>query len=127
MYLIAGIILIIILLFFYQYIFNIYEVTYKVEPEHLYSDNKSEIIIQTIPLNAFGWKAPLRNAYADFEIREGKDLVEIVSEDNEKGMLVLKAKSSPGKAVVFVKPKLSLLPSSIEIEILPNYAGNANN
>jgi hypothetical protein len=123
-YLLAVIVLIIIILFVYQYLFSIYEVTYSVEPKILYADNKSETVIEVIPLNAWGWRAPLRNAPAKFEIKEGADLIEIIQQYNEKGMLILKAKSSSGKVIILVRPKTALLPTSIEIIIHPNFAQN---
>lgn len=121
-YLILFLIILAAALFCYNYIFNIYEVTYNLSSNSLFADNKSTVTISTIPLNAFGWKAPLRNAPTNFEIREGKYLVEIIFQNNKNGILTLKAKNKTGQIVVFVKSKYALLPSSFEIPIYPNTA-----
>ncbi len=106
----------------YQYVFSIYEVTYSVMPEKLYADNQSTVTIEVIPINSFGWKAPLRNAYARFDITEGGDLINIISEKQVEGSLTLQAKNKTGKVVVLIHSKYALLPSSIEITIYPNFA-----
>ena len=108
--------------FSYQYIFNIYEVTYRIRPERLFADNKSELIIDIVPLNSFGWRAPFRNSPFEFTITEGVELVEIVFIDKVKGIIKIKAKENPGKISITIKPKYSLFPSTIEIIIEPNIA-----
>ena len=121
-YIIIGAVIILTAIFFYLYVFNIYEITYSVNPSSLYSDNESIVIISAEPVNAFGWKIPFRNSYAEFNIKEGKDLVDVLLEDNRKGILKLKAKNKTGTVVVLIKSKYALLPSSIEIQIYPNAA-----
>ena len=118
-YIIAGILIILACIFSFLYIFNIYEVIYNVAPKSLYADSKSVVTVSSIPVNAFGWKTPFRTAPADFKIKEGNDLVEIISEDSKKGILILKAKNNPGKLVLYVKSRYALFPSSIEINIHP--------
>ena len=118
-YIIAGILIILAFIFSFLYIFNIYEVIYNVAPKLLYADSKSVVTVSSIPVNAFGWKTPFRTAPADFKIKEGNDLVEIISEDSKKGILILKAKNNPGKLVLYVKSRYALFPSSIEINIHP--------
>jgi hypothetical protein len=86
----------------------------------LYADNSSTIIIEAIPINSFGWKAPLRKSHAEFKFNEGKDLIDIISIDNDTGILKLKAKDKSGKISISIKSKFSLLPSTIEIIIEPN-------
>ena len=121
-YIIVGALVILAVIFSYLYVFNIYEITYSVNPSSLYSDNESVVTISAEPVNAFGWKIPFRNSYAEFNIKEGKDLVDVLLEDNRKGILKLKAKNKTGTVVVFIKSKYALLPSSIEIHIYPNAA-----
>jgi hypothetical protein len=118
-YIIAGIFLILILIFSFLYIFNIYEVNYTVKPQSLFADSESVVTISSIPINAFGRKAPFRKAPADFIIREGKELIDIIAEDSSKGILILKAKNKSGKIVVHAKSRYALLPSSFEINIYP--------
>ena len=117
-YIIAGIFIIVVLIFSFLYIFNIYEVTYTTKPQYLYADSSSTLMISSKPVNAFGRKAPFRNAPAYYEIKDGKGLADILSEDNEKGVLVLKAKNKPGKIVVNARSDYALFPSSLEINIL---------
>ena len=118
-YIIAGILIILAFIFSFLYIFNIYEVIYNVAPEPLYADSKSIVTVSSVPINAFGWKTPFRTAPADFKIKEGNDLVEIISEDSKEGILILKVKNKPGKIVINVKSRYALFPSSIEINIHP--------
>ncbi len=105
---------------FYQYFIRIYESTVKVNPPNLFADNQSTVTVSVIPLNGFGGEALFRKASAEFEITEGKSLVEIVSINNDEGRLIFKAKSETGKVVVKVKSKFSLLPMVVEIRIEPN-------
>jgi hypothetical protein len=119
-YLIFLIILFIIGFSVYHYIFSIYEVIYKITPDKLYADNSSTIVIEAIPLNSFGWKAPFRKSPSAFTLNEGKDLIDILSLDNHSGVLKLKAKDKSGKVSITIKSIYSLLPSTIEIIIEPN-------
>ena len=104
----------------YHYLFSIYEVTYKITPDKLYADNTSTLVIEAVPINSFGWKAPFRKPHTEFTFNEGKDLIEVVFRDNDNGTLKLRAKGKPGKISVTIKTKYSLLPSTIEIIIEPN-------
>jgi hypothetical protein len=104
----------------YHYIFSIYEVTYKITPDKLYADNNSTLIIEVVPINSFGWKAPFRKTFSEFTINEGKDLVEVIFQDNSNGILRIRAKEKPGKVSITIKSNYSLLPSTIEIIIEPN-------
>jgi hypothetical protein len=104
----------------YHYIFSIYEVTYKITPDKLYADNNSTLIIEAVPINSLGWKAPFRKTYSEFTFNEGKDLVEIIFQDNNNGILKLRAKEKSGKVSMTIKTKYSLLPSTLEIVIEPN-------
>ncbi|MFO7446937.1 MAG: hypothetical protein R6W90_11255 [Ignavibacteriaceae bacterium] len=122
-YIIVTILLAIIALLAYQYIFTIYEVTFSVEPKELFTDNQSTVTIAVVPLNAFGWEAPFRSSSAEFKITEGKNLIEVISVNNENGVLIIKAKSLPGKVVILIKSKNALLPSPVEIPVHPNIAG----
>ena len=121
-YLIVLIAAVILFLFGKMYVFNIYEVEYDVNPKGLYADNQSTLTIKTIPLNGFGWKAPLRSAPAEFEVREGAELIDIIKTDNENGIITIRAKDKPGKVSIYVKSKFSLLPTVFDIMIEPNAA-----
>jgi hypothetical protein len=119
-YLIILLLLAIAALLSFQYLFSIYEVDIRVTPPELYADNKSECIIEAVPLNSFGMKVPFRNSSAGIEIREGTDLVEIIEINEQKGFIRIRAGHKPGTVVIFIKPEKSLLPSPVEIRINPN-------
>lgn len=119
-YLILIIVILIAAFAAFHYIFSIYEVIYKLTPDKLFADNTSTIVIEAVPLNSFGWKAPFRKSYSSFTIIEGNDLVEIINLNKEYGILKLRAKDKAGKVSVTIKSKYSLLPSTIEIIIEPN-------
>jgi hypothetical protein len=119
-YFIIIILAALIILFGFQYLVSIYEVDFYFEPKELYADNISECIIQTIPLNSLGWKIPFRKASAEIEIREGRDLIEVMELDNANGLLRIRAKESTGTVIIFIKPEKALLPTPLEIRILPN-------
>lgn len=106
----------------WQYLFSIYEVTFRVFPTELSADFNSTVEIDAIPVNAFGFKAPLRNSPSEFEIIEGVQLVEVIKKDGDKGELILRAKGEPGKVVVKIRTKYSLWPALIEVPIRPNTA-----
>jgi hypothetical protein len=103
-----------------HYIFSIYEITYKVTPDKLYADNNSTLIIETVPINSFGGKAPFRKTFSEFTFNEGKDLVKVIFQDNSNGILRIRAKEKPGKVSITIKSNYSLIPSTIEIIIEPN-------
>jgi hypothetical protein len=104
----------------YQYLFKVYEAVAEVEPAELFADNQSTVEIIVIPLNSFGWKVPFRSSPSEFEIIEGKSLVEIKLMNREEGKMILSAKSETGKVVVRIKSRYSLLPMIVEIPIHPN-------
>lgn len=114
--------LLIITLFISQYVTNVYEVTFNISTYKLFADNSSQCIIETVPINGLGFKAPFRNSSTNFEIRIGKDLVEILKNDYENGVLIIQAKDKAGKVEIYCKSIHALLPSVFEIEILPNFA-----
>ncbi len=109
-------------LFAHQYIFSIYEVEYKISSRVLYLNSDANIELTAVPVNSFGMRAPFRKCYTNFSIVQGKELIEIVELDADKGTLVIRAKSEPGIVVIRAKSKFSLLPTEFEIRILPNVA-----
>lgn len=119
-YLILAFLLLIVGFSSYYYIFSIYEVTYKITPDKLYADNTSTLIIEVVPINSLGWRAPFRKPDAEFTFYEGKELIEVVFLNNLNGILKLRAKEKSGKVSVTIKSKYSLLPSTIEIIIEPS-------
>ena len=114
-------VLLIILFGIYNYLICIYEVIYKVNPEFLYADNKSEITITAIPLNGSGGKALFRKVEAGYLITAGSDLVKIVEKDTTEGILKLRAGNIPGQLEIIAESPYALLPSSITIMIYPDH------
>lgn len=114
--------IIIIGLLSYHYLINIYEVTYSVNPANLFADYKSTVKIETIPLNALGFRALFRHSESVFQITQGNQLVDVVHEDSCKGILILRSNGQAGKVVVSVKSVNSFLQSELIIYIYPDYA-----
>jgi hypothetical protein len=112
----------IIIVFICYYIFNIYETIIETEPKNLFADSRSVVNISISDVNALGFKVPFRKIFGSFEITEGKDLVDIIKENDKNGSLSLRAKNRTGKVVIYVKSKYSFLPSLVEINIYPNTA-----
>lgn len=106
--------------FSWHYLFSIYETRYEIMPEMLYADSESIAVIKSVPLNALGNRAPLRDGEAEYEIIEGYDLVEVVENDSEKGVLKLRALDKAGIVKIRAVSPNSLLPALIEIPVLPN-------
>ena len=104
----------------YNYLFSIYEVIYKVVPDALYADNKSEVTITAIPINGMGSRALFREVEAGYTIIEGADLVTVTEQNQSEGMLKIRAKDKPGIVKITAKSPYALLPSPINIKIYPN-------
>lgn len=113
----------IILLFLWQYVFSIYEVFYKIEPKDLYVTD-SVIKIESVPLNALGFRAPFRESPFNYEWESGSELVEVVEDNSDSGYLILKSTGTTGMVVLRVKSKYALLASIVEIRILANLTDN---
>ncbi len=120
-YIIIILILLIAAFAIHNYLISIYEVIYKIEPEALYADNKSEVTVTAVPLNGLGGRAWFRKAEASYTITEGNDLVQVIQNDGSKGMLVLRAKDKTGTVRITAKSPLALLPSPIVIDVYPNF------
>lgn len=106
----------------HNYILSVYETQILADKEQLFADGSSQLTIVAIPINALGFKAPFKSPDATFTIEEGADLVEVVKKDEHAGILILKAKFSPGKVVVRVKPRFALFPTKLEILVSKNVA-----
>lgn len=119
---IISIIILILGLSVYYFIFNIYEVTFSIKPRNLFADYKSTAVIKAIPVNALGYEVPFRSVRAKIEFEEGNDLVDVIRENERKGIFILRAKDKPGKVIVLIKSDKSLLPTSITIIIYSTYA-----
>ncbi len=118
----AIIILIILICAFaaYNYLLSIYEVIYKVTPGELFADNRSEVTISAVPLNALGRKALFRGIGTVYQITDGKELVDVLQNDEIHGILKLRAKDKTGVVRIIAKSPYALLPSPINVDIYPN-------
>ncbi len=116
------IIFILPILFFgiYNYLISIYEVIYQVTPDNLYADDKSEITIEAVPINAIGSRALFRQVEAAYTITDGAELVNIIEENLSGGTFKLKAKDKAGVIKITAKSRYALAPSPIIINIYPN-------
>ena len=97
--------------FTWFYLVNIYEVKILVNPKSLVANIDSKIEIKAIPLNSFGSKALFRKISVEYEILQGGDLVKIMK--NAEGSIVLQSLSKNGKVEILVTPEYGLFPSKI--------------
>jgi len=117
-----------ILLGGYHYLFHIYEIDYRLSAPNLYADYKSEVTIEVVPLNSLGFRAPFRDPKALFIIEEGKSLVQIIKQSENKSSLTLRSLGVSGTVIVRIKSAYAIFPSVIEIKILTSTASeNFNN
>lgn len=109
--------LILVSVFSYYFLYNIYGTEIQIDPDALYADVSSEVTLKVIPINALGTKAIFRNSSAMFEIIEGSELVEIIFVDELNGSLKLRSIGKSGKVGIKIKTPYSLLNEYFEIEI----------
>ncbi len=109
----------ILLLGGYFFLYNIYGTEVRRLPQNLFADHTSEMTIEVIPINALGKKAIFRNSSATFSIVEGSELIEVIENDESRGLLKIRSKGISGLVGIKIKSEHSLLPEFIEIEILP--------
>lgn len=110
-------IVVLIAFFFYNYIYSIYEIKYEVTSSILYIDSKSMTMIKAFGINALGYKITFRNISVNYEILEGKYLIEIINGESWKGELKIKALGEPGSVIIRAASEFSLLPTIIEIQL----------
>jgi len=109
---------ILLLLAGYFFLYNIYGVEIKKSTDNLYADFDSEMTIKIYPVNALGKKAWFRKTSAHFEIIEGFDLISILENNPDDGMLKIKANGRTGIVGIKIKSIHSLFPDYVEFEIL---------
>ena len=105
-------------LLLYNYVFSIYEVVVESEPKFLFTDQNSYMKIYLEPINAMGWKVPLRNVDGSFAIIEGEELVIIESIYESNGVIIVRSLGEPGKVSFSIKSSYSLFPIYFEFQIL---------
>ena len=118
-YLISVLIILIAAYGVWYFFFNIYEVKYKINFIKNLSGSERLYEAESIPLNLFGSKVPIRTLDFDFEIVEGKSLIEI-QEREKKCELYFTSSKSSGKIVLILKTKLSLFPQKMEFDLTDN-------
>jgi len=110
---------ILLLLAGYYFLYNIYGVEIKKSANNLYADFDSEITIKIYPINALGKKAWFRKTTASFEIVEGSDLISVIENNSDEGIIRIRANGKTGLVGIKIKSVHSLFPEYIEFEILP--------
>ena len=113
-----SIVLILIILFSYFFLFNIYGDEIRKSPSELFADPTSQMKIEVVPVNAFGWRALFRKSNSHFYIIEGNNLIEILSQDEKNGQMIIRSNGKPGKVGIKIKSEHSLLQNYIEFFIL---------
>lgn len=83
----------------------------------LFCDSKSTTIVKGYGINAIGFRITFRKIKVEYEILEGRELIEITEEDLSNGVLKIKAGNKCGLVVIRAKSEYSLLPAIIEIPI----------
>ncbi|GIK21976.1 MAG: hypothetical protein HND40_04135 [Ignavibacteriota bacterium] len=111
--------LLLLLLAGYYFLYNIYGVEIKKSANNLYADFDSEITIKIYPINALGKKAWFRKTSASFEIVEGSDLISVLENNSDEGIIRIRANGKTGLVGIKIKSVHSLFPEYIEFEILP--------
>lgn len=111
--------LMLLLLAGYYFLYNIYGVEIKKSANNLYADFDSEITIKIYPINALGKKAWFRKTSASFEIVEGSDLISVLENNSDEGIIRIRANGKTGLVGIKIKSVHSLFPEYIEFEILP--------
>lgn len=92
---------------------------YSVEPDKMFADNQSTLVIEAIPINALGWRTPFRIVNATYKITEGQELVTIIKTNFANGMIELKTNKKAGNVSIKAFSSKALLPSSIDFIIHP--------
>jgi hypothetical protein len=103
----------------HHFIFSIYEVNIVVYPEVVFADPSTEIKVIVKPINAMGLDVPFRTVKAKFNILDGDDLIIIKSVDEDNGFILLQSTGTEGKVGIYIESEFSLLPSYIEVKIVP--------
>ncbi len=71
------------------YIFNIYEIKFKVDFKKNTTHNNIEIKVDVIPLNSFGFRVPFRNPKIDYHVKKTEDFIDIRIIDNRKNIFIV--------------------------------------
>ena len=101
--------LLIILFLSWLYIFNIYEVNVTLKEE-----SSLQYVVDVIPLNSLGMRAPFRNLEYSFEVTEGEVEIEKLN-DLGNGRIDLKLKTDSSKVKLEITTNKSQNISLIEI------------
>ena len=103
----------------YYFVFNIYEVEIISIHKVVFAESTSKITLKINPINSLGLQVPFRSSGREFNITEGRYIVEIVLINKEEGFITLISKVIVGIVGIYVESEFSLFPSYIEIHILP--------
>ena len=118
-YLISLLIIFIAAYGVWYFLFNIYEVKCKINFVKELQNGERLYVVECLPLNLLGGKAPFRNLDLDFEIEEGKSLIEVHERKSNSELFFTSLKKS-GKIVFILTTKLSLFPQKLEFDLADN-------
>ncbi|NOX66860.1 MAG: hypothetical protein GXO85_13970 [Chlorobi bacterium] len=112
--------IILLSLFAWLYLFNIYEVKVVVSPEYILAGNTSEVTVNVIPVNSFGSKAPLRSVKAKFQIERGAEIIKDFTINSDSNLVTIKPNGKTGMIVLLIEADFGLFPTRIEIPVVEN-------
>ncbi|VAX25808.1 hypothetical protein MNBD_IGNAVI01-2878 [hydrothermal vent metagenome] len=119
-------VIILLAVFAWLYLFNIYEVKVVVSPEYLLTGNNAEVTVNVIPVNSFGGKAPLRNVKAKFQIEKGEEIIRSFTINSDSNLATIKPNGKVGKIILIVESDFGLFPTRIEIPVVENISDIKN-
>jgi hypothetical protein len=90
-----------------------------VEPPFLRATESSELVLDAHPVNILGFKVPFKHINVQFIVEEGKNLVELISnQDNHSA--VVRSKGIEGEVIISIYSEKGSIPvTKVLIEILP--------
>lgn len=93
-------------------VFDIYEVRYSVThgPER-------SVLIEAIPLSYSGARVPFRKVYCKYFIDDTENACNIISENNNNGILIIELLGKTGVLEIEAKPVYSLWTNKIKIPL----------
>lgn len=96
------------------HVFNIYEFSYRINYAHSLTNDSSRVVIHHYPINAFGFKVPLRKVETKFNIVEG-NYIGFGSSSGDK--MVITVPRSLARLAILAKPEGYYSSTLIEINL----------
>ena len=99
----------------WMYVFNIYEIDIEIDRQTLFANGVSSSVIELVPMNSFGMKAPFRNVSSKISFINGKELVDVIYQSRNR--IVLKSKCDTGRVELKIESEYLLYPNKYDFEI----------